>query len=65
MLLLESKKFMDRTIFEESSGNVFADLGFDNADKMLMRGKIKRSICCKIFVTTGLMVLPHCGVFLF
>jgi predicted XRE-type DNA-binding protein len=31
---------MDRSIFEESSGNVFADLGFDNADEMLMRGKI-------------------------
>ncbi len=31
---------MDRAIFEESSGNVFADLGFDNADEMLMRGKI-------------------------
>lgn len=31
---------MEQTIFEESSGNVFADLGFDNADEMLMRGKI-------------------------
>jgi predicted XRE-type DNA-binding protein len=31
---------MDRTVFEESSGNIFADLGFDNADEMLMRGKI-------------------------
>lgn len=31
---------MEETIFEESSGNVFADLGFDNADEMLMRGKI-------------------------
>jgi predicted XRE-type DNA-binding protein len=30
----------EETIFEESSGNVFADLGFDNADEMLMRGKI-------------------------
>jgi predicted XRE-type DNA-binding protein len=31
---------MTEIIFEESSGNVFADLGFDNADEMLMRGKI-------------------------
>jgi predicted XRE-type DNA-binding protein len=40
MLLTESKKSMDRTVFEESSGNIFADLGFDDADEMLMRGKI-------------------------
>ena len=31
---------MEETIFEEISGNVFADLGFENADEMLMRGKI-------------------------
>ena len=31
---------MEQTMFEESSGNVFADLGFENADEMLMRGKI-------------------------
>ena len=31
---------MEETMFEESSGNVFADLGFENADEMLMRGKI-------------------------
>lgn len=31
---------MEKTTFEESSGNVFADLGFDDADEMLMRGKI-------------------------
>ena len=31
---------MEETLFEESSGNVFADLGFENADEMLMRGKI-------------------------
>jgi hypothetical protein len=30
---------MEKTIFEESSGNVFADLGFDDADEMLMEGK--------------------------
>lgn len=27
-------------IFEESSGNVFADLGLADADELLMRGKI-------------------------
>ncbi len=27
-------------MFEESSGNVFADLGFDDADELLARGKI-------------------------
>jgi predicted XRE-type DNA-binding protein len=31
---------MTEIILEESSGNVFADLDFDNADEMLMRGKI-------------------------
>ena len=31
---------MEETMFEESSGNVFADLSFENADEMLMRGKI-------------------------
>ena len=31
---------MEETMFEESSGNVFADLGFENAEEMLMRGKI-------------------------
>ena len=31
---------MEEQMFEESSGNVFADLGFENADEMLMRGKI-------------------------
>jgi predicted XRE-type DNA-binding protein len=40
MLLLGKKKMMEETVFEESSGNVFADLGFENADEMLMRGKI-------------------------
>ncbi len=28
------------SIFEESSGNVFADLGFENADELYTRGKI-------------------------
>jgi hypothetical protein len=42
---------MDRSIFEESSGNVFADLGFDNADEML--------------TTTGFMVLSRYEVFPF
>ena len=27
-------------MLEESSGNIFADLGLENADEMLMRGKI-------------------------
>jgi predicted XRE-type DNA-binding protein len=31
---------MTETIFEESSGNVFADLGLEDADEMFMRGKI-------------------------
>ena len=31
---------MEEPMFEESSGNVFADLGLENADEMLMRGKI-------------------------
>jgi predicted XRE-type DNA-binding protein len=31
---------MTETIFEESSGNVFADLDLDDADEMFMRGKI-------------------------
>lgn len=29
-----------KPIFEESSGNVFADLGLADADELLMRGKI-------------------------
>ena len=29
-----------KLIFEESSGNVFADLGLADADELLMRGKI-------------------------
>ncbi|MCU0542727.1 MAG: hypothetical protein MUE44_11100 [Oscillatoriaceae cyanobacterium Prado104] len=28
------------TIFEESSGNVFADLGLEDADELFTRGKI-------------------------
>lgn len=28
------------SIFEQSSGNVFADLGFENADELYTRGKI-------------------------
>ena len=28
------------SIFEQSSGNVFADLGFENAEEMFTRGKI-------------------------
>jgi predicted XRE-type DNA-binding protein len=35
-----NRRIMTEIIFEESSGNVFADLDFDNADEMLMRGKI-------------------------
>lgn len=31
---------MTEIIFEESSGNVFADLDLDDADEMFMRGKI-------------------------
>lgn len=30
----------EETIFEESSGNVFADLGLEDADELLTRGKI-------------------------
>ncbi|MEG3932670.1 MULTISPECIES: XRE family transcriptional regulator [unclassified Microcoleus] len=30
----------EETIFEESSGNVFADLGLADADELLARGKI-------------------------
>jgi predicted XRE-type DNA-binding protein len=29
-----------KTIFEESSGNIFTDLGFEDAEQMQMRGKI-------------------------
>lgn len=28
------------TVFEESSGNVFADLGLEDADELFVRGKI-------------------------
>ena len=31
---------IEETIFEESSGNVFADLGLKDADELLTRGKI-------------------------
>ncbi|OZH54452.1 XRE family transcriptional regulator [Hydrocoleum sp. CS-953] len=31
---------MQEEIFEESSGNVFADLGCDDADELFTRGKI-------------------------
>ena len=31
---------IEEPIFEESSGNVFADLGLEDADELLMRGKI-------------------------
>jgi predicted XRE-type DNA-binding protein len=31
---------MTETIFEESNGNVFADLDLDDADEIFMRGKI-------------------------
>ena len=40
MQLLGKRKMMEETMFEESSGNIFADLGLENADEMLMRGKI-------------------------
>lgn len=30
----------EETIFEESSGNVFADLGLEDAEELLTRGKI-------------------------
>lgn len=29
-----------KPVFEESSGNVFADLGLENADELFIRGKI-------------------------
>lgn len=31
---------IQENVFEESSGNVFTDLGFSNADELLTRGKI-------------------------
>jgi predicted XRE-type DNA-binding protein len=31
---------MTETIFEESSGNVFADLGLEDANEIFLRGKI-------------------------
>lgn len=43
MVLYHAKKATTMTqesIFEESSGNVFADLGLEDADELLMRGKI-------------------------
>jgi len=30
----------EETVFEESSGNVFADLGLEDADELFTRGKI-------------------------
>ncbi len=33
-------------IFEESSGNVFADLGFEDADELFTRGKIGIQVIC-------------------
>jgi predicted XRE-type DNA-binding protein len=30
----------EETVFEESSGNVFADLGLEDAEELLARGKI-------------------------
>jgi hypothetical protein len=30
----------EETVFEESSGNVFADLGLENAEELFTRGKI-------------------------
>ncbi|MDY7004682.1 MAG: XRE family transcriptional regulator [Cyanobacteriota bacterium] len=31
---------IEKQIFEESSGNVFADIGLDDAEELLTRGKI-------------------------
>ncbi|MGK7959442.1 helix-turn-helix domain-containing protein [Crocosphaera sp.] len=31
---------IEKPVFEESSGNVFADLGLENADELFIRGKI-------------------------
>ena len=31
-------------VFEESSGNVFADMGLDDADELLMRAKLGHSV---------------------
>ena len=33
---------------EASSGNVFADLGFDNAREMLVKSRLAQAIACKI-----------------
>ena len=36
----EERTMIQEPIFEESSGNVFSDLGLKDADKLFMRGKI-------------------------
>jgi predicted XRE-type DNA-binding protein len=36
----EERTMIQEPIFEESSGNVFADLGLEDADELFTRGKI-------------------------
>jgi predicted XRE-type DNA-binding protein len=36
----------EKSIFEESSGNVFADLGLENADELFTRGQIGIQVLC-------------------
>jgi predicted XRE-type DNA-binding protein len=40
ILPCQERIMIQEPIFEESSGNVFADLGLADADELLMRGKI-------------------------
>ena len=40
ILLSEERTMIQEPIFEESSGNVFSDLGLEDADELFMRGKI-------------------------
>jgi predicted XRE-type DNA-binding protein len=40
ILPYQERTMTQKLIFEESSGNVFADLGLADADELLMRGKI-------------------------
>ena len=36
----EERTMIQEPIFEESSGNVFSDLGLEDTNELLMRGKI-------------------------
>ncbi|WP_287518979.1 XRE family transcriptional regulator [Okeania sp. SIO2C2] len=48
----------DKTLITVSSGNVFADLGINNAEKTLAKAKIANRICelineCKLTLSTA------------